>query len=52
MNFISGSFVGLETARALAYHNAHVVMACRNLNSAEEAKKSIVQNYVSDVIQC
>lgn len=37
---------GLETARALASHNAHVVMACRSLESAEEAKMSILKIYV------
>jgi len=42
--------IGLETARALAYHNAHVVMVCRNLQSAEEAKRSIVQGYPNSKI--
>jgi WW domain-containing oxidoreductase len=42
--------IGLETARALAYHNAHVVMACRNLTSAEEAKNDIVKGYPNSKI--
>lgn len=39
--------LGLETARALAHHNCHVIMACRNLQSAEQAKQSIIEGYVS-----
>jgi WW domain-containing oxidoreductase len=42
--------IGLETARALAHHNAHVVMACRNLKSAEEAKNSILAGHPSSQI--
>ena len=32
---------GIETARALALANAHVVMFCRNVQAAEELKKKI-----------
>jgi WW domain-containing oxidoreductase len=42
--------IGLETARALAYRNCHVIMACRNLQSAEEAKKSIIEGYPNSKI--
>lgn len=28
--------IGMETARSLAFHGAHVVMACRNVSKAEE----------------
>lgn len=32
---------GYETARSLAFHGAHVVMACRNLETAEVARGRI-----------
>uniref|UniRef100_A0A914XPP2 WW domain-containing oxidoreductase n=1 Tax=Plectus sambesii TaxID=2011161 RepID=A0A914XPP2_9BILA len=33
--------IGLETARALALHNAHVTLACRNMDAAERVKAAI-----------
>lgn len=39
-------YSGFETARALAVHNAHVVMACRNLSAAEESKNKIMKENV------
>ena len=32
---------GFETARALAFHGAHVIMACRDMNTAGKAAKAI-----------
>ncbi len=34
--------LGMETARVLALRGAHVTMACRNLEKAEQARRSIV----------
>lgn len=36
--------LGMETARVLALRGAHVTMACRNLEKAEQARQSIVDN--------
>lgn len=33
--------IGFETAKSLAKHGCHVILACRNLQSAEEAIESI-----------
>ncbi|KAK2991321.1 hypothetical protein RJ640_014465 [Escallonia rubra] len=38
------SGIGLETARTLALRNAHVIIAARNLEAANEAKKSILED--------
>ncbi|EFJ32907.1 hypothetical protein SELMODRAFT_230658 [Selaginella moellendorffii] len=35
--------IGFETVRALAIKGAHVILACRNLKSAEAAKASILR---------
>ncbi len=36
--------LGMETTRVLALRGAHVTMACRNLQKAEEARRSIVES--------
>ena len=38
----ANSGVGLETARALAHMGATVVLACRSMPRAEEAKRDII----------
>jgi NAD(P)-dependent dehydrogenase (short-subunit alcohol dehydrogenase family) len=38
--------IGLETARALALANAHVVMLCRNTRAADEVRAKIVAEKV------
>ena len=38
--------LGVETARALAIANAHVVMLCRNTHAADELKAKIVAEKV------
>ena len=35
--------LGLETARVLALRGAHVTMACRNLEKAEQARRTLVE---------
>jgi len=41
---------GYETARALALHGAHVVLACRNMRSASNAVNAIkTENAAADV---
>ena len=37
----ANSGLGLETAKALAAKGAHVIMACRNLDSARKAQDMI-----------
>ncbi|XP_053401007.1 WW domain-containing oxidoreductase-like [Mercenaria mercenaria] len=37
------SGIGFETVRSLAFHGAHVVMACRNLVAAKECRDKIVE---------
>lgn len=39
--------VGYETARSLALHGAHVVLACRNRARAAEATQKILEEWVS-----
>ncbi|XP_057801381.1 short-chain dehydrogenase TIC 32 B, chloroplastic [Salvia miltiorrhiza] len=39
------SGIGLETARVLAQRNAHVIIAARNMEAANEAKQAILQDY-------
>ena len=36
--------IGQETARVLALRGAHVIMACRNLEKAEQARQSILKS--------
>uniref|UniRef100_A0A914UX67 WW domain-containing oxidoreductase n=1 Tax=Plectus sambesii TaxID=2011161 RepID=A0A914UX67_9BILA len=51
----ANSGIGFETARSLAAHNAHIVMACRNISAAERAKLRIEEEKHSaevDVILC
>ncbi|XP_021750742.1 short-chain dehydrogenase TIC 32, chloroplastic-like [Chenopodium quinoa] len=38
------SGIGLETARVLALRNAHVIIAARNMNAANEAKEMILKD--------
>ena len=38
--------IGLETAKALSSHGAHVILACRSLDRANEAMKQIQAQYV------
>jgi len=41
---------GFETARALALHGAHVILACRNMRSANRAVNAIKnENVAADV---
>jgi WW domain-containing oxidoreductase len=40
------SGIGYETCRALAVHGAHVIMACRNVAAASEAKDKILKDKV------
>lgn len=42
----ANSGCGLETARSLANHGAKVIMACRNLDAANEAIDSIKRGNV------
>lgn len=49
-----GSGIGLETARVLALRKAHVIIAVRNMASAEKAKQHIMQENESarvDIMQ-
>lgn len=39
-------YLGFETARSMALHNAHVIMGCRNLQSAEERRREILNEKV------
>ncbi|KAL6528714.1 hypothetical protein OROMI_029359 [Orobanche minor] len=41
------SGIGLETARVLALRNAHVIIAARNLEAANEAKQMILKDNVN-----
>lgn len=47
----ANSGIGFETAKALAKKNATVIMACRNLSKAEEAKGKILQSNPSAKIE-
>ncbi|CAK9171170.1 unnamed protein product, partial [Ilex paraguariensis] len=38
------SGIGLETARVLALHKAHVVIAARNMEAANQAKQLILKD--------
>ena len=40
----ANSGIGFAAAQALAYKNAKVVMACRNLDKAEQARQDILRN--------
>lgn len=39
--------IGYETVRAMAFHGAHVIMVCRDLEKAREAITRIVAERVS-----
>ena len=41
----ANSGIGFSTAKALASVNAKIIMACRNLDTANEAKASILEEY-------
>eukprot|EP00483_Globobulimina_turgida_P008396 UN08413 len=43
----ANSGIGKETVRILLKHNATVIMACRNKQRAENAKKDIIQSLTS-----
>ncbi|KAL3623053.1 Short-chain dehydrogenase TIC 32 B, chloroplastic [Castilleja foliolosa] len=43
----SASGIGLETARVLALRNAHVIIAARNIEAANEAKQMILKDNVN-----
>lgn len=47
----ANSGIGLETCFHLAYLNASIIMACRNKEKAEAAKKKILEKYPSCSIQ-
>lgn len=42
--------VGFETAKAMASHGAHVILACRDLTKASDAIK-LIENLVVPKIQ-
>jgi NAD(P)-dependent dehydrogenase (short-subunit alcohol dehydrogenase family) len=42
--------IGLETARALALANAHVVMLCRNTRAADEVRVKILAEKVNSFV--
>ncbi len=44
--------IGVETARALALANAHVVMLCRNTRAADELRVKIVAEKVIRFVSC
>ncbi|KAJ8303308.1 hypothetical protein KUTeg_019704 [Tegillarca granosa] len=39
----ANSGIGFETARAFAMHGARVILACRNMKSAEESRRKILK---------
>lgn len=48
----ANSGLGLETAKALAKKDFVVVMACRNLQKAKDAKAGILKEYPSSTLDC
>eukprot|EP01130_Rhizamoeba_saxonica_P018281 TRINITY_DN9094_c0_g1_i1.p1 TRINITY_DN9094_c0_g1~~TRINITY_DN9094_c0_g1_i1.p1 ORF type:complete len:310 (+),score=37.93 TRINITY_DN9094_c0_g1_i1:66-995(+) len=46
----ANSGIGAETARVLALRNAHVIMACRDLNKAQKVKDQIFYESQNDQI--
>lgn len=44
MNVGGASGIGLETARVFALRNAHVVIGARNIEAANEAKRTILKD--------
>ena len=40
----SNSGIGKETARVLALRNCHVILACRSIQSGEQAKTEILRS--------
>jgi NAD(P)-dependent dehydrogenase (short-subunit alcohol dehydrogenase family) len=47
----ANSGLGLETARALARQNAHVVLACRDLDKGAEAKARILAEHANAAVE-
>lgn len=44
--------IGKETARELAMQGYHVILACRNMDKAEEARAEIVRESGNDHVHC
>lgn len=44
--------IGFETAKSLALHGAHVILACRNTSRGSDAVQRILAEWVSECIWC
>ena len=51
---ITGANIGLgyETAKALASKKMNIILACRNLKKAEDARDSILDNVPGSIVNC